>query len=165
MRYPGHPSEKKGWGRFEGNWTRGMNRLSALVTVLTGDRKSRDAALSQLHTGKTTGPASIKTRQLNNAKASPVTKGWGYTSKGPGINTASQNLTYTKVPSGSASSFRTRSGPASTAKPDYSKDIAKFSKSGYHVYKKGSTAAKHWRAAKAGAKGKVFMFNKVLYKK
>ena len=152
---------------FKPNWTRAMNRLSTLMSVLGGDRGSRNAGLRKwgfLSTSKTTGPDSIKTRQLNNAKASSVTKGWGYTSKGPGINTASQNLTYTKVPSGSASSFRTRSGPASTAKPDYSKDIAKFSKSGYHVYKEGSTAAKHWRAKKAAAKGKNFMFNKVLYK-
>ena len=48
--------------------------------------------------------------------------------------------------------------------PDYSKDIAKFSKSGYHIYKKGSRAATDWRAAKAAAGGKNFMFNKVWYK-
>ena len=158
---------------FKPNWTRAMNRLSTLMSVLGGDRGSRNAGLRKwgfLSTSpigmkaisKTTGPPSIKTRQLSNAKASPVTRGWGYTSKGPGINTAS--YTYTKVPSGGTSSFASRSGPASTVKPDYSKDIAKFSKSGYHIYKKGSRAATDWRAKKAAAKGKNFMFNKVLYK-
>ena len=38
----------------------------------------------------------------------------------------------------------------------YSKDIAKVSKSGYHIFKKGSAGAKSFQAAHKAAKGKKF---------
>ena len=155
----------KGLKNPNSKWTRGMNRLRMLANILTGDRNTRNRAFKKLSNWPnekyTTGPATIKTRQLNNAQSSPVTKGQGYTSRGPGINTAS--LTYTKVPSGANRGSGNRGG-SGAKRPDYSKDIARFSKSGYHIYKKGSRAATDWRAAKAAAGGKNFMFNKVWYK-
>ena len=142
-----------------------MNRLRMLANILTGDRNTRNRAFKKLSNWPnekyTTGPATIKTRQLGDAKKAPLTTGQGYTSKGTGINTAS--LTYTKVPSGANRGSGNRGG-SGAKRPDYSKDIARFSKSGYHIYKKGSRAATDWRAAKAAAGGKNFMFNKVWYK-
>ena len=155
----------KGLKNPNSKWTRGMNRLRTLANILGGDRKTRDAGLAKLKNWPnekyTTGPSTIKTRQLVDAKRKPVTTGRGYTSKGPGIQTAS--LTYTKVPSGANRGSGNRGG-SGAKRPDYSKDIARYSKSGYHIYKKGSRAATDWRAAKAAAKGKNFMFNKDLYR-
>ena len=155
----------KGLKNPNSKWTRGMNRLRTLANILGGDRKTRDAGLAKLKNWPnekyTTGPATIKTRQLGDAKRKPVTVGRKYASKGPGIQTAS--LTYTKVPSGANRGSGNRGG-SGAKRPDYSKDIARYSKSGYHIYKKGSRAATDWRATKAAAKGKNFMFNKVLYR-
>lgn len=158
----------KGLKNPNSKWTRGMNRLRMLANVLTGDRNTRNRAFKKLSNWPnekyTTGPATIKNRQLDNAKSLKVTTGQGYSSKGPGIQTAS--LTYTKVPSGANRGSGNRGGSPQRRRgaPDYGKDIAKFSKSGYHIYKKGSRAATDWRAAKAASGGKNFMFNKVLYK-
>lgn len=156
----------KGLKNPNSKWTRGMNRLRMLANILTGDRNTRNRAFKKLSNWPnekyTTGPSTIKTRQLDNAKSSPVTTGRGYTSKGPGINTASYTFTNIKGPR--VAGNRGGSPQRRRGAPDYSKDIAKFSKSGYHIYKKGSRAATDWRAAKAAAGGKNFMFNKVWYK-
>ena len=153
----------KGLKNPNSKWTRGMNRLRTLANILGGDRKTRDAGLAKLKNWPnekyTTGPATIKTRQLGDAKRKSVTTGQGYTSKGPGIQTASRTFTNIKGPR-----MTGNRGGSGAKRPDYSKDIARYSKSGYHIYKKGSRAATDWRAAKAAAKGKNFMFNKVWYK-
>lgn len=149
----------KGLKNPNSKWTRGMHRLRTLASILTGDRKTRDAGLAKLKNWPnekyTTGPATIKTRQLSDAKRKPVTTGQKYALKGPAIHT------FTNIKGPRMTGNRGGSG---AKRPDYSKDIARHSKFGYHIYKKGSRAATDWRAAKAAAKGKNFMFNKVLYK-